>query len=555
MKYNKLVIATSLLVVGMSSCSDEWDDHYKAASYAEGEGSLWEAIAANNDLSNFQAVIEATGYQQQLESSQIYTVFAPSNNQFTATQRDSVIALYKEQKQLVKDKYNEAIVEFVQNHITLYNYSVSSETNDSLKMLNGKRLPFTATTLDGHSFGAATQTGNGSLYVLDDALKYNPNIYEYLGRDADFDSLFKYIEEFTEDRFVASKSVPGEIIDGQQHYLDSVTVFENSLLTDQLDAELNNEDSIYWMVPPTNTVWAEQIPIIEKYYNYDALVAGRDSLMYNLPRWSLLWGTAFSATENAVYNIADSVLSTVGVPYRYRRAYWGSYDLSYYQYYRPYDEGGVFDGTTEIACSNGKVLKPSNWNFDPYQTYIRKNTSECEYIAYLDSVVSTTTQTLSRVSVSSENPFYKQISEHGYAVISPKGAMNAMAVFNIFNVLSTVPYDVDVIVVPATAGDTTAVNLPSKFKAELHYHNAAGKDIYTRTMIRPTTVWETTGTQVDTIRIGESVKIPTCSYGLSEAQVKLKLTVTSSIAEENAGTYTRTLRVDKIVFTPHQEEE
>ncbi len=556
MKYNKLLIVSSLLAVGLaSSCSDDWDDHYKSASFAKGEGSLWEALSANPELSNFQAVIAATGYQAQLESSQIYTVFAPTNNRFTETQRDSVIALYQAQKQLVKDKYNDAIVEFVKNHIMLYNYSVTTGTNDSIEMLNGKHVPVTATKFAGHSFvGQQTHTNNGTLYVLDDMVAYEPNVYEYLSRDADFDSVSHYIEEFSIDRFVASKSVPGEIVDGVQKYLDSVTVFENEVLDKWLNAELNNEDSLYWMVPPTNEIWAAQVPVLETYYQYDELVNGRDSMMYNFPRMSLLWGTTFSEVINAEYTIADSILSTNGVPYKMRRYYWGSYDLSYYEYYRPYDEGGVFYGTSEISCSNGRILKPSVWNFDPYQTYIRKSVSECESLSSLDSVRTATTQTLSRVVVSADNPFYKNISQHAYAVISPKGSSNAEAIFQMYNILSNVPYDIDVIVVPASAGDTMALNLPTQFRAELHYHNAAGNDIATRTMVRPTTIWTTTGTQVDTIRVGEKVVIPTCSYSLSEAQVKLKLTVTPTAAEENNGKFTRTLRVDKIVFTPHQGE-
>lgn len=556
MKYNKLLIASSLLLAGMaSSCSDSWDDHYDSASYPAGEGSLWEALLDNDNLSNFRAVMTATGFQAQLESSQVYTVFAPVNSSFTDARRDSVIALYEAQKKLVKDKYNDAIVEFVQNHIKLYNYSVSAVSYDSLEMLNGKHIPVTATTFAGHNFvGTQTHTKNGTLYVLDAMAAYEPNVYEFLSRDADFDSVSHYIEEFSIDRFVASKSVPGEIIDGRQHYLDSVTVFENQILYGWLDADLNDEDSLYWMVPPTNEMWAEQIPILEQYYQYDETVQGRDSMMYNWPRLSLLWGTAFSQTVNANFNIQDSVLSTNGVPFRWRKSYWGSYDLSYYQYYRPYDEGGVFDGTTEIPCSNGRILKPSVWNFDPYQTYIRKSTAECENLSSLDSVKTQTTLTLSRVSVPVENPFYKDISNHAFAVVSPKGSVNAEAVFQLYNILSNVKYDIDVIVVPPMAEDTTYKALPTKFKAELHYHNAKGSDVRTLTMVKPTTVWTTTGTQVDTIRVGSNVTIPTCSYRLSEAQVKLKLTVTPTANEENQGKFTRTLRVDKIVFTPHQGE-
>ena len=59
-------------------------------------------------------------------------------------------------------------------------------------------------------------------------------------------------------------------------------------------------------------------------------------------------------------------------------------------------------------------------------------------------------------------------------------------------------------------------------------------------------------TKVDSIYIG-TVTFPTCSYSTSEPQVKLifQSYVTSSQYEKTAN---RTLRLDCIVFKPHDED-
>lgn len=103
------------------------------------DGNLWEAIKANPDLSNFASVVKAVGYDRALASGQMFTVFAPVNDNFTSEQAQELISDYTSEKAKgVRDKENSTIKEFVQNHIALYNYSVASTSSDSIVMLNGK---------------------------------------------------------------------------------------------------------------------------------------------------------------------------------------------------------------------------------------------------------------------------------------------------------------------------------------------------------------------------------------------------------------------------------
>ena len=97
MKYNKIIIAAAMMLVGATySCTDEWDEHYESKTL--GSGSLWQAISSDEQLSNFKAVLEATGYDAALAGSQVFTVFAPTNEYFSEAERDAIIQQYNEQK-------------------------------------------------------------------------------------------------------------------------------------------------------------------------------------------------------------------------------------------------------------------------------------------------------------------------------------------------------------------------------------------------------------------------------------------------------------------------
>src|SRR5574344_1125512 len=89
------VLGAVIIALAFIGCTDKWDDHYDAA--ATGEGTLWEAISSNPDLSNFASVVKACGYDTTLVSKQIFTVFAPVNENFTSDQANALITAYQQQ--------------------------------------------------------------------------------------------------------------------------------------------------------------------------------------------------------------------------------------------------------------------------------------------------------------------------------------------------------------------------------------------------------------------------------------------------------------------------
>ena len=330
--YNK-VIGLALAVLAFTACSDTWNDHYDSKSESVNDGSLWQAITQNGNLSNFAKVVQACGYDKALASSQVFTVFAPTNDHFTAQEADELIAAYNAEKGKVNEEDNSVIKEFIHNHIAMYNHSISETSNDSIMMMNGKKVLLSTSHFGGSSILTTNQHyNNGILFTIDGKAKYFPNIFEYLRKDADLDSLsnFFYDSHFYRKEFIPGRSVPGGLIDGKTFYLDSVFVQYNDLF-DFIWAELNEEDSTYWMVAPTNEVWTKLINEYQPYFNYDNNVSFRDSLAFTHARLAIIDGTTFSRTLNTDAHLTDSALSTSAAETYLSRQYsWGDKNLHYY---------------------------------------------------------------------------------------------------------------------------------------------------------------------------------------------------------------------------------
>ena len=527
------------------SCTDTWDDHYRTETL--GDGTLWQAMANDSELSNFLSVLEACDYEASLGGSQVFTIFAPVNSSFTETMRDSVIALYKADKAAgVKETRNRAVKEFVMNHVALYNYSVSSLTNDSIVMMNGKYVLLTESAFEsGSLLDKNIVTTNGVLFKVSSLATYQPNIYEYLGRDADLDSLRNYIYSYSLDVFDPTKSVPGEIKNGKIEYLDSVTTFKNALLSSMMDADLNDEDSIYWMLAPTNGVWDALLSEYQTYYQYDDKVATRDSLMFNFPRRAIVEGTTFSVIANSKYNVTDSILSTLAYPYEWRKYAWGSSDLKYYQFDRPFDEGGIFENTTDFQCSNGVVKKTDKWNVDKTNTFMTAIVMEGASNKTFDSVYSVNTRDPKYGYVSSDNEYYNKVYNNSYVEVAPTSTSNFQILFDVRDVLSNIPYDIYIVALPLTVQDPLAKTLPTDFRVTVKYHDTTGKEVN----FPATSAFTPDHTRIDTVHIG-TFTFPTCSYSLSEPQVKLLVEGRTSATKVRQGTATKTLLMDCIIFKP-----
>ena len=545
---HKYGVGAAMALLLATACTDTWEQHYQQE--VSGGNTLWAAISDNSELTHFAKVIDACGYNLILDGSQTYTVFAPTNDCLSEAEADSLIASYKEQKaQGVKNDDNRVITQFVHNHIALYRKSVSTLTNDSITMLNGKYQVLTDVSLGGKAFNISNELhSNGVLFTLTDQVDYFPNVFEYLGLDPDLDSVYKYINSFSLYEFDPSQSVAGGIVDGETVYLDSVEVLNNSFFRSY--GYINSEDSTYWMVAPTNEAWAALYEEYRNYYVYSKAVSRPDSMQEANAKNSIIYGAFFNRTDNKDVAFQDSAVSTIAPTAAMRNM--GVTKVSGI-YYRPFDEGGVFYGTEDIECSNGHVRKASQFNIDKSQTFLETIKVEAEDLMYQKSLLECETPLTVR-NVSMDNPFYNKISGNAYVDVIPKNTSDdpnkfpaPKVTFSIPSTLSNIGYDIYVVTAPVEAYNTYATaedRLPNHFRPVLYYKNMDGKEQTGRLSVATSTPGK-----VDTILVATNSIFPTCGVGLAEPVVTLQ--IMSQVSRNQTSEYSNTLHLDCIIFEPH----
>ena len=562
---NKYILGLSVLAVGLCSCSDEWDNHYKAVE--QGDGNLWEAISAQPDLSNFAKLLKATEFDRSLSSSQVFTVFAPDNDALSLQECDSLIDAYNQQvAKGVKSDYNTVLNQYVKHHVALYNYSVSAGTNDSIRMMSYKYQVLGADNLSGVPYAQTNHLcSNGILFKLSEKLHYLPNIYERIKLEPGLDSVASFFLNYEHYEFSEGESVPGEVMDGKTQYLDSVMYQVNDVLS-FLRCNVAVEDSFYYVLLPDNEVWRTELEKHQKHFVYDQTVVGRDSLSYLYPRLQVLDGAIYSRTNNQPNERNECMISKLSWMY-YMSSVHSLYnrpekDFYYFWYKEDLGVESVWDyffndGSEQIDCSNGAIYKKSgSWNRTLADRWAINSTinQECESSYTFDSVYSDVTRPLSRVTIPSDNPYYGMVSQHGYVEISPSASRMPKALFNVYNVLSNVDYDIYVVTVPPVAGDTLAKKVCNNFRITLLWNDEKGvqqKKLYPGSKSTDFFVCDSVNVKYDHVC---TMSFPTSSFGLDKAQVKILVEGYTQPKYVNAGTHSTTTRIDRFIFIPRRDD-
>lgn len=536
-------IALSLAVgcgfaAALAACTD-WDDHYEPSVDSGVGGTLWEQLTADPQLSDFCEVLEKTeifrmhkkrgvSYADLLRGGQAFTVMAPVNGTFN---KDSLL-------NLVQTAPGDSMVEkaFVFNHLSRMTTSLKA-VPQSLRMMNGKSLELTETTVQGIPVIKGNQHAkNGVIHVMSSALPYGYNLYEALCDDREVALAGACLRQYEWDDFDADASVISGYNEGVPVYEDSV-VYERNRMLESIGL-LNAEDSTYWVVAPTAAGWERAWNNITQYFVYDESYLKRDSLQR--------YYTTRAIFDDAVFNMTDQMTTTdslVSVPYRNWRKNYVAGKPVYHVFQNPFEPGGILNGARKLQCSNGVLYKTDEWPFDPVKTYFKELWTEAEATWLIIPPEKSCRYTGIRLVADS-------ISENAFLQIVPSsGTANWELTFRIDNVLSGA-YDVCVILLPQTVVNESARLRPCKFKADINYVDLDGKS---KTFNCDNKVFQSNPEKVDTVVLAEAFRFPASNYGQSSN--KINLTLKCNIGPLETSKYSREMLLDCIYLRPRTSNE
>ena len=257
-----LALLLSPSTLFLYSCSD-YSDYNSAPSAGDQPGAnstLWENISSDQQLTKFTALARKCNFTEMLNSSRFFTVWAPVDEAISNDEYNRLMA--SDSATIVR--------QFMQQHITEYNYPVSAALDSmTIISLNYKHHPFTKTAFDGYAYKAVNLPAtNGVMHKIDGLSEYYNNLYENIDNLKDCDSIKNYIQKYDEYYLDINASVIGPLRDGKQTYLDSVMKKRNNVIRDMMRADLEDEDSTYCMIIPNDKAWKGAYAAINPCYNY-----------------------------------------------------------------------------------------------------------------------------------------------------------------------------------------------------------------------------------------------------------------------------------------------
>lgn len=313
--------------VAISSCTDTWDEHYNSVASIGFNGTTMQAIEQN--APDFAKVVKAYGYDRELNSDNVYTVWAPADGSFNVS--DYVDANGK----MIADSAD-VVKQFIKNHVARYALSYSNDST-SITLINQKRGSMSA---DGKFGGVAmTKTNlsckNGVLHIVEKAVPYSFNLFELVAKHYKDDqtpgkdtmSLYQFLYDPTvnSDSLIENKSVSSGVDEnGDKIWVDSFVMRNNTVLKN-VDAKIYEEDSSYIAILPSAKAWAERRKIAESLLKFNPVEDDRaegacDSLMRHYSNRFAMADLFYN--KNANEHWMDSLKSTIyGTDWRYNVYY------------------------------------------------------------------------------------------------------------------------------------------------------------------------------------------------------------------------------------------
>lgn len=541
----RIIFGAAAAMTLLGSCQDNaWDDHYGIAPTTP-TLNVMQILEQNEQFGSFCNIIKQQHLDTLLTRDQTFTVWAPTNEAMAAYATDG-----NDMDHLLK------------NHINRFIYTASDLTDTTLvriKMLNGKFQDY-ARTAGGYSFAgiglpaggtAADYTAtNGLVRTLGTVAPFYLNIYETVNsKDNGTDSISKYLkgfDDYTFDR--ANSTAVGKNEYGQLVY-DSVFVYTNEWMANYGDLYL--EDSVYTFMMPTNTGWTAGYEAVKPYFQTFGTLESSSLSTINVP-------TRQYATDDAV---ADSLtrahtLEAMAANLVFRgRVNPSAADgdslvaTSGNVFHHP---ATLFGGAAAQTVSNGTVYRTDVWNYRPDDCFLKPIVVEAEDTknrtdAYANVFSRSASHTTYADSVSGQR-FIEVNAATTNARTQP------MVQFTIPNTLAAT-YDVYVVFAPAEAYVEGSAADSTRVRFYINYVHADGK-------MKEDPVIDgsvTNGTGMTKMKVG-TFTFPFANFtgsrftetgGQDEDCVRLRVQANVSASETTR--FTRTMRIDCIIFEPVTE--
>ena len=442
-------IALGTVMMAVPGCTDTWDDHYDSSESVAGTTrTLWDMIKDNPNYSKFANIVQHAKYYKDnthpvstytyadiLDGGQVNTVWVPDNTVLTDAEYAKWMEMLAESRTEGEGVNNAGFnvqQQFIGNHIALWRHNISEPGVDTVKMINGKNLVFDKTnrTFADIPLGEYNiPTANGVMHILKGIAPFRYNFYEYLKFKEPQTIFGKYVVSKDTTYFDSGSSIEGlPDENGNPTYVDSVYFTSNRLFGRSWylpregaekcqmeekcfghDAYLNNEDSIYVMVMPTDAAWSAAYQRLSEAYNYattyddkskgdlntTATIKGLDPdslkkmslemdliapLVFNIHKqpkrgeemWTLEMFKTFKGDGGKPNSPDEYLLNTFGDTLR-NVGQW--------------DKTSLFDGEP-VEMSNGLAYEVNSWNF-PKEYYTPDVEVEIENVGIFYNTEST----------------------------------------------------------------------------------------------------------------------------------------------------------------------
>ncbi len=256
MKYKityTLIVIAAFIIWG---CSDQWDDYVKKNEGVAGSDVL-ETLKSNSEYSTFVSLLTEAGIDEEISSSKIYSIWAPTNTALSTY--SSLIPVDAAKKK-----------SFLLNHISYERITYDDNTgNARIKMASGKNatVNYSERTINDIVIADSEDmvVSNGVIHTLDTPIMLLSSIWDFV-KDLDYEQI-NYMNYLTYQKFVADSATQIGIDSetGKAVYDTASGMVDANVYLD-LVADLSCEDSTYTFFVIDDASFSAENDKFKKYF-------------------------------------------------------------------------------------------------------------------------------------------------------------------------------------------------------------------------------------------------------------------------------------------------